>query len=283
VVPAYDEQDSLESTIRALYPVLESTGVKFEVIVVDDGSTDHTWRRLEELKSDYPALAALKHETNIGYGAAIKTGISKSSFDRILIVDADQTYPLEDIPLLLRLSHDYDMVVGSRTDPDAQIPWMRKPAKFALTWLAQFLSGRSIPDLNSGFRIFRKTIATKHFHVFPDGFSFTSTLTLLCLHEGSAIRYVPIRYFIRKGRSKIRPVTDTFNFVQLIIRTVLYVNPLRIFIPASFFFLGISGILFLIRVLFYRAFLATIIITFICGFQLLVVGMLADLIDKRLR
>jgi hypothetical protein len=119
--------------------------------------------------------------------------------------------------------------------------------------------------------------------VFPDGFSFTSTLTLLSLHDGRSIHYVPIDYFRRQGKSKIRPLRDTFNFVQLIIRTILYVNPLRIFIPASFFFLGLSSLLFLIRVVFGPAFLATTIITFVCGFQLLVVGMLADLIDKRLR
>jgi hypothetical protein len=117
----------------------------------------------------------------------------------------------------------------------------------------------------------------------PDGFSFTSTLTIIALHKGYRTRYLPINYLKRKGRSKIRPLRDTLNFINLILRTVLYVNPLRIFIPASLFFFAISLSLFIIRVFFDRAFLVTIIITFICGFQLLLLGIIADLIDKRLR
>ncbi len=283
VVPVFNEQDSIRATIEAVNRVLDDPGLNYEIIAVDDGSTDGTWRELTELKARIPHLAALRHENNLGYGAAIKTALSRSRFDRVLIIDADQTYPVEDIPLLVDRARDYDMVVGSRTTQDARIPWIRKPAKLLLKWLAQFLSGRKIPDLNSGFRIFKKDPALKHVHVFPDGFSFTSTLTLLWLHDGRSIHYVPIDYFKRQGKSKIRPLRDTFNFVQLIIRTILYVNPLRIFVPASFFFLGISSLLFLIRVIFGPAFLATTIITFVCGFQLLVVGMLADLIDKRLR
>jgi hypothetical protein len=157
------------------------------------------------------------------------------------------------------------------------------PAKFILTKLAEFLSNRRIPDLNSGFRVFRKEIAQNWFHMLPDGFSFTSTLTIIAFHKGYRTKYLPINYFKRKGKSKIRPLRDTLNFLQLILRTILYVNPLRIFIPASLFFFALSLSLFAIRVAFGRAFLVTIIITFICGFELLVVGMLADLIDKRLR
>jgi glycosyltransferase involved in cell wall biosynthesis len=283
VIPVYNEKDSVVSTVRSVSKVFEEIGRRYEIIAVDDGSTDGTWHRLNDLKPEITQLIVVRHDSNLGYGAAIKTALSRSVFDYVLIIDADQTYPVGEIPGLLDLAGDYDMVVGSRTTPDARIPWVRKPAKLVLKWLAEFLSGRKIPDLNSGLRVFRKDQALRHIHVFPDGFSFTSTLTLLFLHDGGTIHYIPIDYFKREGKSKIRPLRDTFNFVQLIIRTILYVNPLRIFIPASFFFLGISTILFLIRVIFGPAFLATTIITFVCGFQLLVVGMLADLIDKRLR
>ncbi|MFH1114673.1 MAG: glycosyltransferase family 2 protein [Pseudomonadota bacterium] len=283
VVPVFNEQDSVRATIESLNRILDNLGLKYEIIAVDDGSTDGTWHMLTGLKAKIPFLATLQHETNAGYGAAIKTALSRSAFAHVLIIDADQTYPVESIPLFIDRAREYDMVVGSRTTQEARIPWIRKPAKLVLKWLAEFLSARKIPDLNSGFRLFKKDLALKHIHVFPDGFSFTSTLTLLFLHDGRTIHYVPIDYFKRQGKSKIRPLRDTFNFVQLIIRTILYVNPLRIFIPASFFFLGLSSLLFFIRVVFGPAFLATTIISFVCGFQLLVVGMLADLIDKRLR
>jgi glycosyltransferase involved in cell wall biosynthesis len=283
VVPVFNEQDGVANTIEAIHNQLNNIDLSFEIIVVDDGSTDNTPKILRDLQQRYPHLQVLEHETNWGYGAALKTGIAKSAFDKILIIDADQTYPIEEIPKLVRLAGDYDMVVGSRTGPEAQIPMIRRPAKTILTWLAQFLSNRRIPDLNSGFRVFKKEIAQNWIHMIPDGFSFTSTLTIIALHKGYRIHYVPISYHKREGKSKIRPLRDTLNFFQLILRTILYVNPLRIFIPASLFFFAISLFLYVMRVAFGGAFLVTIIITFICGFELLVVGMLADLIDKRLR
>lgn len=283
VVPVYNEQDSIVVTIEAIDQVLQGTDITYEIIAVDDGSTDNTPQLLKELHSRYPHLVTIGHETNLGYGAALKAGIAQSAFERVLIIDADQTYPVEEIPLLLQWSGKFDMVVGSRDGANVQIPWMRKPAKFVLNWLAQSLSGRRIPDLNSGLRVFRKEIARKFAHMLPDGFSFTSTLTLIALHEGYTLHYIPISYFKRNGKSKIKPLRDTLNFLELILKTILYVNPLKIFLPASLFFFALSFLLFAIRVIFGPAFLVTILVTFICGFELLVVGMLADLIDKRLR
>jgi glycosyltransferase involved in cell wall biosynthesis len=283
VVPVFNEQNAVADTIEAINAQLQGIDLPSEIIVVDDGSTDNTSKILKDLQQRQSHVNVLSHEENWGYGAALKTGIAKSAFDKILIIDADQTYPIEEIPKLVRLAEDYHMVVGSRTGPEAQIPLVRRPAKTILTWLAQFLSNRRIPDLNSGFRIFKKEIAQNWVHMIPDGFSFTSTLTIIALHKGYRIHYVPISYHKREGKSKIRPLRDTLNFLQLILRTILYVNPLRIFIPASLFFFATSLLLYIIRVTFGRAFLVTIIITFICGFELLVVGMLADLIDKRLR
>jgi hypothetical protein len=172
--------------------------------------------------------------------------------------------------------------VGSRIGPDAHIPLIRRPAKFIIKRLAEFLIERKIPDLNSGFRVFKKGIFQRFQRMFPDGFSFTSTLSIISLSRGYSVEYIPIKYLTREGKSKIKPVRDTLNFLQLICRTVLYINPLKVFFPASLFFLGISLILFLFRVIFGGAFLVSIIITFVCGFQLLVIGLLADLIDKRL-
>ena len=283
VIPVFNEQHAVASTIEAINAELQGIDLPFEVIVVDDGSTDNTSKILRDLQQRHPHMIVVEHEANWGYGAALKTGIAKSVFDKVLIIDADQTYPIEEIPQLIRLAGEYDMVVGSRTGPKAQIPLVRRPAKVILTWLAQFLSNRRIPDLNSGFRVFKKEIAQNWIHMIPDGFSFTSTLTIIALHKGYRIHYVPINYHQREGKSKIRPLRDTLNFLQLILRTILYVNPLRIFIPASLFFFAISLLLYVMRVACGGAFLVTIIITFICGFELLVVGMLADLIDKRLR
>ena len=283
VIPVHNEQDSINTTIEAIDLILAKNNINYEIITVDDGSTDKTPQRLRELQLRHPHLLILEQETNLGYGAALKTGITRSSYDKVLIIDADQTYPVHDIPDLLRLSLEFDMVVGSRVGPDAQIPLVRRSAKTVLKFLAEFLSNRDIPDLNSGFRVFKKEIALNSFHMLPDGFSFTSTLTLIAIHKGFTIHYIPTSYFKREGKSKIKPIRDTLNFFQLILRTILYVNPLRIFMPASLFFFVVSSVLFIIRVALGGGFLVTIILTFICGFELLVVGMLADLIDKRIR
>ncbi len=283
VIPVYNEQASVMKTVEAILEILTPGNVPFEIIAVNDGSTDNTGQILQDLKGAYPQLVIVEHETNLGYGAALKTGITRSRFERIMIIDADQTYPIKEIPRLIELAGEYDMVVASRVGPNAQIPLIRRPAKLILKWLAEFLSNRRIPDINSGFRIFKKEIVSNSYHIMPDGFSFTSTLTLLSLHRGYRVHFVPTPYFKREGKSKIKPVRDTLNFLQLILRTILYVNPLRIFMPASLFFFTVSIVLFTARVLMGGGFLVTIIITFVCSFELLVVGMLADLIDKRVR
>jgi glycosyltransferase involved in cell wall biosynthesis len=282
IVPAYNEENSILTVVESLDQALSALGHSYEIIVVDDGSTDQTTQKLKELLARFPHLVGLTHEKNRGYGAAIKTGISRSSFDFIMIIDADQTYPVDEIPRLVQGAKSNDMVVGSRTGPGAHIPLIRRPAKFIIKRLAEFLIDHKIPDLNSGFRIFKKEIFKRFQRMYPDGFSFTSTLTLIALNRDYNVEYIPIKYFTREGKSKIKPVRDTLNFLQLICRIVLYINPLKVFLPASIFFLEFSLILFIFRVIFGHGFLVSIIITFICGFQLLVIGLLADLIDKRL-
>jgi len=282
IIPAYNEEEGIVEVVRALDQRLNETGAVYEIIIVDDCSTDRTFERAREVAASAKAVKVVQHAVNCGYGAALKTGLLNASFDRILITDGDQTYSDAEIPTLVELSREYDMVVGDRTGPGNHIPMIRRPAKYVLARLAEFLSNRKIPDLNSGLRIFKKEIAKKFYPMLPDGFSFTSTITLASLQRGYTIKYVPIKYHKRKGKSKIRPIKDTFMFLSLILRIVLYLNPLRFFLPLSLICFGVSLALYVVRVTAGGGFLVTTIISFICGFQLLVIGLLADLIDKRL-
>jgi len=152
-----------------------------------------------------------------------------------------------------------------------------------LTALANYLTGTKIPDINSGLRIMKKDIVDSLKRILPEGFSFTTTITLGMLVNGHAVGFTSIEYLCREGRSKIRPVFDTLNFLQLIIRTVLYFDPLKIFLPASVCFIGTSLLMVLYRAMFGGGFLVTAVIFFICGIQLLGLGMLADLIDRRMK
>ena len=156
----------------------------------------------------------------------------------VVITDSDGTYPNDRIPELAAMMTDWDMVVGARTGDEVRVPLVRRPAKWALNMLANVLVETRIPDLNSGLRVFRREVVLRFLPILPNGFSFTTTITLAMLSEGYRVTFVPIDYYARQGRSKIRPVYDTLNFLQLIVRTVLYFNPLRVFLPLSLFFFG---------------------------------------------
>jgi glycosyltransferase involved in cell wall biosynthesis len=173
----------------------------------------------------------MRHRQNRGYGAALKTGLRRARGDWILIVDADGSYPLESIPELVKTAAEADMVVGARTAAEVVYPHSRRIAKWFLRLALRWFVGRKVEDMNSGLRIFRKDLALRYWRFFPDGFSFTTTLTLIALVNGYTVRYVPIDYRQRVGKSKIQPVRDTLRFLQLVVRTGFYFEPLRVFLP----------------------------------------------------
>jgi hypothetical protein len=174
------------------------------------------------------------------------------------------------------------MVVGARTGKDAKIPLIRRPAKWILNKLANFLTETQIPDLNSGFRIFDKALAKRFFNILPSSFSFTSTLTMALVTNGYSIKYVPSGYKTRKGKSKIRPIHDTVNFFSLIVRTALYFAPLKIFLPLSLSMIGLSLLkMIVIDILFIQNMTDSTLFLFLAGIQVGMLGLLADLIDKR--
>lgn len=215
IVPVYNEHASLTSTLEHLVRVLAPTGWTYEIIVVDDGSTDGSCTNLPPLP-----ITVVTHVCNQGYGAALKTGLAQSRAPLVVIMDADGTYPLEALPQLVQGLSSADMVVGARIGAHVRVPLVRRPVKWGMTLLAQLFVGQVIPDLNSGLRAMRRTVVTAFVPVLPDGFSFTSTITLALLLNHHRVQYVPIDYYQRTGCSKIRPVYDTLNSLRLILTTV---------------------------------------------------------------
>jgi len=276
VIPAYNEEGGLADVVTGLRGRLESSGRPFEIIVVDDGSLDRTLEVARGL-----SVTVIPHGSNRGYGAALKTGIHAARGEHILICDADGTYPPESIPELLRHTDGHDMVVAARTGKSVDIPLFRRLAKGILRRLAIYLSEAAIPDLNSGLRVFRREAAIHFFPILPAGFSFTTTITLAMLCNEGAVWYVPINYSKRTGRSKIRPLRDTLNFLILIMRTILYFNPLKVFLPIG---MGI-GLMFLgslaYDLLVLRDLTEKTLILLFGALQLLAIGVIADLITKR--
>jgi glycosyltransferase involved in cell wall biosynthesis len=280
IIPAYNEKEGITHVIESLLLLKEKHGPRWEIIVVDDGSTDVT----SEMVKKFGDVVLIQHPLNRGYGAAIKTGVRHAKYNTLVISDADGTYPVNDIPKLIAQLPKNDMVVGARHINSSNIPLSRRPAKWMLNKLANYLTGIKIPDLNSGLRVMKKDIILKYLHLLPDGFSFTTTITLAMLTNNYDVKFVPIEYKIRSGKSKIRPIRDTMNFSQLIIRTVLYFDPLKIFLPISaFFFISSIAVLALSYLFTPKIMDITTVILFISGIQILAIGMIADLIDKRNR
>jgi glycosyltransferase involved in cell wall biosynthesis len=225
VIPAFNEAPHIAKQIRDIRNVMEQTSWAFEIIVVDDGSADKTGHNAAD-----EGVRVLRHRRNRGYGAALKRGIAEANYDWILIIDADGTYPSKAIPNLLSASPGNDMVVGARIGETVHIPLARRPAKWFLKHLASYLAGRTLPDLNSGFRLMHKALPQAYRHLLPSGFSFTTTITLAAVCNDHPVEYVPIDYYARLGQSKIRP-SHAYAFVLLILRTIVFFNPLKVFIP----------------------------------------------------
>jgi len=280
IVPAYNEKDKIAAVISSLKDVLGKGGYKHEIIVIDDGSTDGT----QEILKGITGIKLIVNESNSGYGYSLKRGFSNASHDIAVIIDADGTYPADKIPELVSHMDRYDMVVGARTSANVYMPPLRKAMKKILNMLANYLSGKDIPDLNSGLRVIKRDIVKRFFNILPSGFSFTTTITLALLTNDYAVKYVPIDYAHRKKLSKFHPVKDTANMFMLIIRAILYFNPLKIFMPIGLFMIAAGIIVFITSMIFLPKILdATTTVLVTVGIQTIVIGLLADLIDKKLR
>lgn len=273
VIPAYNEESSISAQIEGVRSVMDRTHWKYDLIVVDDGSTDRTAEQ-----AGRHDVRLIRLPENRGYGAALKAGISAARSEYVVIIDADGTYPCDAIPALLACAGQYDMVVGARTGPKVEIPLLRRPAKWLLSKLASYLAERPIPDLNSGLRVLRKSLVERFSHILPSGFSFTTTITLALLCNGYLVCYHPIEYYSRIGKSKIRP-RHAYEFLLLILRTVVYFNPLRVFLPlgAMLFIAGLGKFI-------YDIFLWNLSESAVMGFLAAIIvwalGLLADQISR---
>jgi glycosyltransferase involved in cell wall biosynthesis len=279
LVPAYNEEHGIAGVVQGLRHGL---GPGTQLIVVDDGSTDGTRQALAAAAA---GVRVLRHGENRGYGAALKTGIQATETELVCITDADGTYPNERIPELCRILRQggHDMVVGARTGANVRAPLVRKPAKWAIARMVDLIARRRIPDFNSGLRVMRREAILPFLPLLPDGFSFTTTITLAMTVNGYSLEYVPIDYHARIGRSKISPIADTLRFIRLVIMVGLYFAPLRVFMP-------LAGLLFLLAAAwglvsafaFGRLADVSTLVIVMTSVQVASLGLLAELINRRL-
>ena len=284
VLPIFNEQEIAELALNEILKINSDNDGLFEIIIVNDGSTDSTPEILKKF-SLTKNIKIISHDRNYGYGRALKSGIKNANSKNIFITDIDGTYPNNKIvDFYNKFSENKcDMLVGARDARSENISLIRKPPKYIINKLANYLVDYEIPDLNSGFRIFKKELFEKYEHILPDGFSFTSTITLALLSDYKSVSYEKINYEKRVGESKIHPIKDTINFIILILKVTIYFNPLRVFIPLSIITFLIGFTLLLSRIIIGSQFLVTSIILIFFATNFLFLGLIADLINKKTR
>ena len=228
MLPAYNEREGVRVVIRETREAMRDWPGTWEIVVVDDASTDGTG---EVARAD--GVRVVRHVENRGAGGACKSGLLAARGTLMAMMDADAGFVPDVLPELLSFIPLYDQVNGARAGEQGTLKLLRAPAKWTIRKLAEWICGKRIPDLNTGMKVFKREIMLGYLWVIPEGFSNTTSMTMAFLTNGHPVKYVRVPYRRRIGRSKFRPIRDTFHYLATIVRMIMYFRPLRIFLPLS--------------------------------------------------
>jgi len=284
VLPCYNEQDHVLAEIARISVALDTSGYSYELLAIDDKSTDETLARLRGAEKTYPQLRVVAFRRNGGSGTVRRIGTHDARGEIVVWTDADMTYPNERIPELVRYlddNPDVDQVVGARTSEQGTHKLLRVPAKWVIRKFAEWLSGTTIPDLNSGLRAFRKEVSLPYLRLLPPGFSCVTTITLSFLSNQHTVDYLPISYAQRAGQSKFHPLKDAYRYILQVLRMVMYFNPLKVLMPLAIWLIAIGFVKGIFDVARYHFHLTTnTLLIFVTGLVIGAVALLADLIVR---
>ena len=219
VVPIYNEAENLPRIIRQVDEVARTSGYAYQIICVDDGSSDRGAERLEGMDS----VTVLRHPENRGYGAALRTGFAHArGFDYVAFLDADATYPPAELTRLLRRMEQDDaaaMCIGSRMVIPNEMEPLRRIGNHLYARLCQLLFDSSLSDVCSGMRVFRADLlSTLDWEGLSDDLDFSPQLTSRCLCRRIPVVEIPIDYKERGGHSKLKIFRHGWRFLGSIIR-----------------------------------------------------------------
>jgi glycosyltransferase involved in cell wall biosynthesis len=251
----------------------------WEIIVVDDGSQDETGRRAQQ-----SGARVIRRVENGGAGAARKTGMLQARGGIVAMLDADGSYDPTQLPRMLSFFPDYDQVNGARTSEQGNLKLLRVPVKWLIRKLTEVVSGKRIPDPNTGFKLVKRDVMLTYLWVVPSGFSCVTSMTLAFLCNDRPVKYLPVTYRKRIGASKFRPVVDSMQYMATALRIVMYFRPLRVFLPLSLAIFTVAVIKGGYDLVYSPLGLHdSDIVLLLTGLIILGIGMLADLIVAQRR
>jgi glycosyltransferase involved in cell wall biosynthesis len=223
IVPVYNEEESVASVVDGLLEAAPRLG--FELIVVDDGSTDASARILDGYGD---RIRLVRLPSNHGYGAALKAGILATRAENVVFFDSDGQHGVEDLAAIIGALADHECVFGRR-ERGAGVPAVRRPGKWLLHRVCNFLALQKIPDINCGFRGGRRRIYMRMLDLLPDGFSFSTTSLLFALRSRFSTTFVPVHVRPRRGKSTVRIFYDGTRTLLLALRLMMLFDPMRAF------------------------------------------------------
>lgn len=275
IVPVYNEEHVIGELIHRIHRVMETCSYEYEIIVVDDGSTDTSYQVAEQ-----GGATLLRHPYNKGNGAAVKTGIRHAQGDVLVLLDGDGQHDPCDIPRLLDPIGEYDLVVGARTR-DSHQAWHRRLANAVYNLFASYITGVRILDLTSGFRAVRTDLARKCLYLLPNTFSYPTTMTIAFMKAGYSVAFVPITSSPRvAGDSKIHLLSDGTHFFIILFKVATLFSPLKVFLPLSLAFLMSGAAYGAHQLILFHKFrnMATVLLIF--GISLFVLGLISEQIAQ---
>jgi len=236
IIPAYNEENGIEETLIELITYLNQD---YEVLVINDGSSDATGTIVGKLCQKYENIHCITHRCNRGYGSAIVTGCKHAQGDIIVWYDADGQHRPKDLEAVIMKmqEEDLDYCVGIR-GADSHVDKSRKHGKIVLKWIVNLLAKEKMNDFNSGMRAFKREVIMQYLPLLPKRFG-ASTVTSFIMQEMNCIGgEVPITVRKRVGTSTVKPIRDGIRTLSLILNIILLFRPKEIF--------GTAGIIFIL-------------------------------------
>ena len=284
VLPCYNERDHVTIEVERICKVMDASGYTYELLALDDASSDDTLARLQEIAPNHPHVRVVHFRRNGGSGTTRRIGTKQARGEIVVWSDADMSYPNDRIPDLVRaLDEDdtIDQVVGARTHEEGSHKILRVPAKWAIRKIAEWLAGVPIPDLNSGLRAFRREVALPYLRLLPPGFSCTTTITLAFISNQHDVRFMPIDYFKRAGKSKFHFVKDAYRYILQVLRMIMYFNPLKVLMPPALTLIGLGVAKGIVDQFLHPLYFAmNTLLVFVTGLIIGSLALLADLIVR---